>query len=52
MIFDGVLLAAILGIYGYLFKIERRLTKLETISTINHRIYLQNSLNIKGETLP
>jgi hypothetical protein len=52
MIFEGVLFAAILGIYGYLFKIERRLTKLETISTINHRIYIQNSLKIKGETLP
>lgn len=52
MVFDGILLAAVLGIYGYLFKIEQRLTRLETINESNHKFYLQNSLNIKGETLP
>lgn len=48
MIFDGILLAAVFGIYGYLFKIERRLTRLETINKTCHEIYLQNSCQTKG----
>lgn len=48
MIFDGVLLAAILGIYGYLFKIEQRLTRLETIGEQNRKLFIQNSSSLKG----
>lgn len=48
MVFDGILLAAILGIYGYLFKIERRLTRVETIINNDHKIFLQNYSSTKG----
>jgi len=48
MVFDGILLAAVLGIYGYLFKIERRLTRLETINEWAKKLFSQNSANLKG----